>query len=88
MSGLVVARFGEKASFNANLIGGILGLLPTLLLPTHSLKQRQAEKIRVARKMEDEGDCLDVSYTAPKKSTCKEDVNPLGRYVCPVLQSH
>ena len=87
VAGLVVARFGEKASFNANLIGGVLVLLPTLLLPTHALKQRQVEKVRIARKLEGEGGSLDESYADPQKKDCQEDLKTLGRYPCTSLQS-
>lgn len=66
MSGLVVSRFGEKASFNANLLGGIIVLLPTLLLPTHALKQRQEEKIRVVKKLQLEGESNGTSLPDEK----------------------
>ena len=83
VAGLIVARFGEKASFNSNMMGGILVLLPTLLLPTDALKQRQAEKLRLARKLEDQENGLDISQADSQTEDCKGDHRlAFTRYFC------
>ena len=52
VAGLIVANFGEMASFNANLLGGILQFLPVLLLPTDALKAKKMQKLRENQKQE------------------------------------
>ena len=48
-SGIIVSQLGEKAAFNANLIGGILLFLPTVLLPTNALKERKLQKLGLGK---------------------------------------
>jgi hypothetical protein len=50
LSGIIMAKLGPSASFDANLVGGVLALLPTVLLPTQAL---EAKKLR--KRLEAEG---------------------------------
>ena len=38
LSGVITSKLGSAASFDANLIGGVLALLPTVLLPTQVMR--------------------------------------------------
>ena len=48
MGGMLVSRYGTHAAFVANLIGGLLGIAPTALLPTHELKESEGTRQRDA----------------------------------------
>ena len=66
--------------------GSIIVLLPTLLLPTHALKQRQEEKFRVAKKLESERDGLEIGQKDLERSDSQEDAKlHLPRYICATL---
>ena len=48
LGGMLVSRYGTHAAFVANLIGGLLGIVPTALLPTHELKESEGRRQRDA----------------------------------------
>lgn len=40
LAGILVSKYGPQALFNASLAAGVLGILPTTMLPTYALKNR------------------------------------------------
>lgn len=41
IAGLLVSAYGPQALFNASFVAGILGVLPTAMLPTYALKNKR-----------------------------------------------
>lgn len=64
IAGFLVSHFGAHVLFEASLIGGILGLLPTAMLPTYALKDggfRHAQRT--------ESNCTSIADPATAQGT-------------------
>lgn len=80
LSGVIISKFGKMAPFNANLIAGVAEVLPTLLLPTNSLKAKKIKGVGRPDKPSAAENGFKSTYQQPVQTDIKLD--PESQHRC------